>query len=93
MVALCGKFYKVLFENDTTRIIQAKQNKGDLCPMSYFPNRFIIMNKSVEIKVTNSDGTSFIWKAAEGLNMPLSEATIATEVKSGQLDSVIIQFK
>jgi len=93
VVTECSKFYKVLFENDNTRVIQAKQGRGDVCPMSFHANHFAIHNKAVEIKVTLPDGNTATFKIPEGTNSMVQENTFAAEIKGGQLDAIIIEFK
>jgi len=93
VVTECGKFYKILFENDNTRVIQAKQGRGDICPMSFHANHFAIHNKAVEIKVTLPDGNTVTFKIPEGTNSMVQENTFAAEIKSGQLDAIITEFK
>jgi len=93
VVSECAKFYKVIFENDVTRVIQAKQGRGDICPMSFHANHFAIHNKAVEIKVTLPDGNTATFKIPEGTNSMVQENTFAAEIKSGQLDAIIIEYK
>ena len=93
VVTECSKFYKVLYENDITRVIQAKQGKGDICSMSFHANHFAIHNKAVEIKVTLPDGNTATFKIPEGTNSMVQANTFAAEIKSGQLDAIIIEYK
>ena len=47
VVTECSKFYKVLYENDITRVIQVKQGRGDICPMSFHANHFAIQREQM----------------------------------------------
>jgi len=93
-VAVCPKNTKVLFENETTRIILVKQARGEICGMSYHRAHVDYHIKGAEIKVLNVDGsTARTFKIPEGSSFPVTEDTFSYEVIGGQMELIVVEFK
>lgn len=57
-VKVAPENYKVLFENDKIRVLEATLKKGEKTGMHRHPNNFVYMLNSGHAKFTSSDGQS-----------------------------------
>lgn len=92
-VAVCPKTAKVLFENETIRMLLLKQSKGEVCGIGFHRTHVDYHIKGVDLKIGMPDGSSTIIKIPEGTSFPAGEGVYSFEVVSGQLELVIVEFK
>jgi len=68
------KHYKVLFDNDSVRILDVRQKPGDKSPMHSHPNHVVYALAGSTLKSTSSDGKTdtfttkagqVVWRNAE----------------------------
>jgi len=92
-VEICPKVAKVLFENETVRMLLLKQAKGQSCGIGFHRDHIDYHIKAVELKIGQADGTSMNIKIPEGASFRAEQGVYSFEVIGGQLELVIMEFK
>jgi len=92
-VEICPKVAKVLFENESVRMLLLKQAKGQSCGIGFHRDHIDYHIKAVELKIGQADGTSMNIKIPEGASFRAEQGVYSFEVIGGQLELVIMEFK